>query len=218
MRATPLIRYPADRRLLAHCRTSAKERNRQVYTISHEYAGISIVEVLIAIIISSFAVMVSASIIGSLGANLRSTENVYDTQNAIDQNLSAIESAADRYKCSLVSSALSCTVTSGSSIPAKDAYIDVMNATAWPLFIARCNMTSTTGGADLISPLKSFIEGDSSLNVGGNAFRQITVHGADSAQGLTYVRHMTVQYREGSASGKILRDVTIMPTIVSYCP
>ena len=183
-------------------------------TIATPDQGASLVEVLIAVVIASIAIMTSSVIIASVGKNIKSTENVYDTQNSIDLNLSAIESAADRYTCS--SSA--CTVASGSSVPAKNGYVDVTDATTWSNFVARCNQTTTVGGNDLITPLKLYIESDSSLNVPSSIFRQITVHGSDSAQGLSYVRHMTVQYRDGSATGTILRDVTIMPTIVAYCP
>ena len=157
-------------------------------------------------------------IITSLGKNLRSTESVYDVQNAIDLNLSKIESAADRYTCAVASGSLSCTVAANSAIPAKDSYVNVNDSTTWSLFKAKCNQTSTTGGNDLITPLKNLINADSSLDTPSNVFREITVHGADSAQGLTYVRHMTIQYRADSATGQILRDVTIMPTIVAYCP
>jgi len=180
--------------------------------------GISVIEVLVAVVISSFAILTSSIIIGSLGANIKSTESNYDTQNAIDLNLSRIESAADRYTCSFANSVLTCTVSNGSAIPAKNGYIDVTDSSAWTAFKAKCNQTTTTGGNDLITPLKTFINGDTNLAVPTSVHREITVHGADSAQGLTFVRHMTIQYRAGSSTGQILRDVTIMPTITAYCP
>ena len=185
---------------------------------SEESVGISIIELLVAVVISSLAILVSSFIITSLGKNLRSTESIYDVQNAIDLNLSKIESAADRYTCAVDSGSLSCTVATNSAIPAKNGYVNVNDSTTWSSFKAKCNQTTTTGGNDLITPLKNLINADSSLDTPSNIFRQITVHGADSAQGLTYVRHMTIQYRSDSATGQILRDVTIMPTIVAYCP
>jgi hypothetical protein len=175
--------------------------------------GASLVEALIAIFIVSFAVIVTSSIINSLASNIKSSEEIYDTQNIIDSNISKIESAADRYICG----STTCTVIAGSAIPAKNQYIDVLNSTAWVNFKTRCEKTSTTGGADLISPLISYIESSTDFALPTSISRQITAHGAE-VPGFARVRHLTVQYREGSASGNILRDVTIMPTIVAYCP
>jgi hypothetical protein len=176
-------------------------------------AGMSLVEILIAMTITMMAIMVSSIIISSAGKNIRTTEGVYDTQNFIDQNISSIESFADRYTCS----SSSCTVSSG--IPAKSDYIDATNSTAWGNFKAKCNETDTDssdGQLDLLSELKSYVEAN--LSSPANINRTITIHGSDSAQKLSFVRHMTIQYRQGDSAGKILRDVTIMPTIVSYCP
>jgi prepilin-type N-terminal cleavage/methylation domain-containing protein len=176
-------------------------------------SGMSLVEVIMALTITAIAITVSSIIIASAGKNIRTTEGVYDTQNSIDQNISNIESFADRYTCS----ASNCNVSS--SIPAKTSYIDTTNSTAWNNFKAKCNETDTDpsdGQPDLLTELKAYIEANLTAPTAIN--RVITVHGSDSAQNLSYVRHMTIQYREGDASGKILRDVTIMPTIVSYCP
>ena len=213
-----LTSYPGLLRLSAPREVVNKALFRCPAKRYEQSPGISIVELLVAVVISSFAILVSSFIIASLGKNLSSTESIYDVQNTIDLNLSKIESAADLYTCSAANGALTCTVAANSAIPSKDGYVNVNDSTTWTLFKAKCDQTSTTGANDLITPLKDFINNDSSLNTPSNVFRQITVHGADSAQGLTHVRHMTIQYRTDSATGQILRDVTIMPTIVAYCP
>ena len=175
--------------------------------------GMSLVEVLIAVTISMLAIMVSSVIVSSAGKNIKTTENVYDTQNLIDQNISNIESFADRYACG------TSTCTVATNIPAKTGYIDTTSATAWSNFKAKCNETDTDasdGQLDLLSELKTYIE--TNLTAPADVYRAITVHGADSAQKLSFVRHMTIQYRQNDSAGKILRDITIMPTIASYCP
>ena len=170
-------------------------------------------EVLVAMVISMIAILTAAAIIAAVGKNVKSTETTYDTQNAIDQNISAIESAADRYVCGTSS----CSVLSGGGIPTRLQYIDPSDTTAWNNFKNRCNQEDPSLEADLLYPLKDYIESTSSFGVPSGINRSITVHGND-AQDLTRIRHMTVQYRQGGANGKLLRDVTVMPTIVAYCP
>jgi hypothetical protein len=51
-------------------------------------------------------------------------------------------------------------------------------------------------------------------------FREISVNGSGSTTDIGFgrVKHFTVQYREGGATGPVLRNSTIIPTVVSYCP
>jgi len=174
--------------------------------------GLSVVELLVSIVIISVAITGVISILNNGIFGLRKSESNYNTQNLIDRNLSQIESAADQYVCATIS----CTVLS--AIPAKSAYVDPSNTAAWNSFASRCTTNNSTSGDDLISPLAAWIEENIADPPG--LFREISVNGSGSTTDIGFgrVKHLTVQYREGGATGPVLRNSTIIPTVVSYCP
>jgi type II secretory pathway pseudopilin PulG len=192
----------------------AHAKLRQVHKPSiHE--GLTIVELLVAMIIMSLAILGATSIVNIGLKGLKSSETNYDVQNLIDRNMSEIESISDRYVCtSTVCSVMSAT-------PNKDAYVDPTNSASWSSFEARCkqdDFPDTNGSEDLISPLADYI--DTNVPEPTGVYREIQVHGGGTSgsTGIGRIKHMTVQYRNQNSSGLVLRNSTIIPTIVAYCP
>ena len=174
-------------------------------------AGLTLVELLVSMVLISFAIVAASSLIGYGVLGLRKTESNYDTQNLIDRDLSAIESMADRYTCN----GSTCTVQS--TIPAKTAYAVMSSSADWPGFVSLCEQTALTSPpTDLISPLADYIE--SNLPEPPGLHRDIQVNGSGDDVGIGRIKHMTVQYRLGNANGLMVRNSTIMPTVVAYCP
>jgi type II secretory pathway pseudopilin PulG len=177
----------------------------------HKTKGLTLVELLVSLILISFAIIAASSLISYGIFGLRKTENNYDTQNLVDRNLSMIESMADRYAC------VGGTCTVQSSVPAKDEYVDPSDTSDWDDFKNRCDATQlTTPPSDLISPLATYIT--TNLPQPAGLHRDLKVHGSGSDTGIGRIRHMTIQYRLGSPDGPMIRNSTIIPTITSYCP
>ena len=174
--------------------------------------GISIVELLVSFVVISIAILGAVSLLNNGVFGLRRSEANYGTQNLIDRNLSQIESASDRYICATVL----CTVSNG--IPSKSDYVNPNDSTVWDAFVARCDEQDFTDGDDLMSPLVSHI--NSNISVPSGLFREIQINGSGSTSdvGFGRIKHFTVQYRERDSSGPVLRNSTIVPTVVSYCP
>ena len=173
--------------------------------------GMTLVELLVSLLLISFAIIAASSLISYGVFGLRKTESNYDIQNLIDRNLSSIESMADRYTCA------SGTCTVQTTVPAKTDYIDPTNATNWNTFSDLCEATSLTSPpTDLISPLASYIE--TNLATPPGLYRAIQVNGSGDDQGIGRIKHMTIQFRLDNANGIMVRNSTIIPTIVSYCP
>lgn len=174
--------------------------------------GVSIVEILVSFAVISVAIVGAATLLNNGVFGLRKTESNYSTQNLIDRNLSEIESASDRYICSTTT----CTVSSG--IPLRSDYVNPNDSAVWDAFEARCYEQDFADGDDLLSPLVSHI--NSNISVPSGLFREIQINGSGSTSdvGFGRIKHFTVQYREGSSTGPVLRNSTIIPTIVSYCP
>ena len=188
-----------------------KRHARSTGIARHNTEGLTLVELLVSLILISFAIIAASSLISYGVFGLRKTEDNYDTQNLIDRNLSMIESMADRYAC------VDGTCTVQSSVPAKDEYVDPSDTSDWDDFKNRCEATQlTTPPSDLISPLATYIT--TNLPQPAGLHRDLKVHGDGSDMGIGRIRHMTVQYRLGNSDGPMLRNSTIIPTITSYCP
>ena len=174
--------------------------------------GVSIVEILVSFAVISVAIVGAATLLNNGVFGLRKSETNYSTQNLIDRNLSEIESASDRYICSTTT----CTVSSG--IPLRSDYVNPNDSAVWDAFAARCYEQDFADGDDLMSPLVSHI--NSNIPVPSGLFREIQINGSGSTSdvGFGRIKHFTVQYRESSSNGAVLRNSTIVPTIISYCP
>lgn len=175
-------------------------------------SGLSIVELLVAIVLISVAVSGAVSLLNSGIFGLRRTESNYSIQNLIDRNLSQIESAADRYVCTTTT----CTVSS--TIPSKSDYVNPNDASVWSAFTARCLQNDFSGEEDLLSPLVEYINDNIPVPPGLGREIQINGSGSTSDVGFGRIKHFTVNFREGSSTGNVLRNSTIVPTLVSYCP
>ena len=177
----------------------------------HQASGLTFVELLVSLVLISFAVIASSSIVQNGIFGLRSSESNYDTQNLIDRNLSSIEDMVDAYTCTNIP----CTVAS--TLPSKTGYISPSNTSDWASFKDLCDETLVNSPAsDLISPLVEYI--NDNLPAPTSLFRDITVNGSGNASGFARIRHFTVQYRSGGSTGPVLRNSTFIPTVVSYCP
>jgi type II secretory pathway pseudopilin PulG len=194
---------------------------RIVGRIQSNAQGLTLVELLVSLLLISFAIVAAASIISYGVFGLRKTESNYDTQNLIDRDLSTIEDLADRYTCIDIP----CTVVTflpkstdqTASPDLTKVYVDPSNTTEWAAFSALCEQTTVTNPAtDLISPLAEYIE--QNLPNPSGVVRDIKVSGAGSDVGIGRIKHFTVQYRLGSSTGPLVRNSTVIPTIVSYCP
>jgi prepilin-type N-terminal cleavage/methylation domain-containing protein len=175
-------------------------------------SGLTLVELLVSLALVSTAIFGAITLLNNGVFGLRKSESNYTTQNLIDRNLSEIESASDRYVCSTTT----CTVSNG--IPAKSDYVNSNDSAVWNAFAARCVEQNFSAGQDLMSPLVNYI--DLNISVPTGLFREIQINGSGSTAvvGVSRIKHFTVQYRVSSASGAVLRNSTIVPTIVSYCP
>ena len=206
MRALTFEAYKAH---LAYQLLSPKASSH--YSKCSNHGGLTLVELLVSLLLISFAIITASSLISYGVFGLRKTEDNYDTQNLIDRNISSIESMADRYTCD----GGTCTVQA--SVPSKTGYINPNNSADWDDFKSRCEQTAlTTPPTDLISPLASYI--DTNLPSPAGLHRDIQVNGSGDDIGIGRIKHMTVQYRLGNANGLMIRNSTIIPTIVSYCP
>ena len=194
---------------LAYQPLSPKASSR--YSKGSNHGGLTLIELLVSLLLISFAIVTASSLISYGVFGLRKTEDNYDTQNLIDRNISSIESMADRYAC------IGGTCTVQPSVPSKTGYINPSNSADWDDFKSRCQQTVlTTPPADLISPLASYI--DKNLPPPTGLHRDIQVNGSGDDIGIGRIKHMTVQYRLDNANGLMIRNSTIIPTIVSYCP
>lgn len=202
-----------DAEALTHClkRQAFQRDSRSTEIARHNTKGLTMIELLVSLVLISFAIIAASSLISYGIFGLRKTEDNYDTQNLIDRNLSMIESMADRYAC------VDGTCTVQSSVPAKDEYIDPSDSSDWDDFKNRCEATQlTTTPSDLISPLANYIA--TNLPAPAGLHRDLKVHGDGSDMGIGRIRHMTVQYRLGNSDGPLIRNSMIIPTITSYCP
>ena len=174
--------------------------------------GLSIVELLVALVLISIAVSGAVSLLNNGIFGLRRTESNYSIQNLIDRNLSQIESAADRYVCT------STTCTVSSFIPAKSGYVNPNDPSVWSTFAARCLQNDFSTEEDLLSPLVKYINDNIPVPPGLGREIQINGSGSTSDVGFGRIKHFTVNFREGGSTGVVLRNSSIVPTIVSYCP
>jgi hypothetical protein len=189
--------------------------------------ALSLPELLVASLIIISAIVGAYALVDLGFIGLKRSESNYDLQNLIDRDISKIEYMADRYTCTQVGCEIKTT------LPAKNEYITFAGATvlsdgsilsdgsALSTFNSRCVQTDSpdiNGQEDLVTPLANYIE--QGIPVPPGLFRVIQVHGSGSASnvGIGRIKHLTVQYRKGSQSGVTLRNTTIIPTIVSYCP
>lgn len=179
--------------------------------ISHR-KGLTIVELLVSFALISIAILGAGSLLNNGVFGLRRSESNYNVQNLIDRNLSQIESASDRYICA----SASCSVSS--STPAKSDYVNPNDAAIWNAFSARCMESSFATGDDLMSPLVNHV--NSNISSPAGIYREVQINGSGSTSdvGFGRIKHFTVLYREGNASGAVLRNSTIIPTVISYCP
>jgi prepilin-type N-terminal cleavage/methylation domain-containing protein len=189
-------------------------------------SGLTLIELLVSLLIISFSIVAASSLIGFGAIGLKGSDSNYETQNLIDQNLSLIESAADRYVCNYANSNKPCVVLD--SLPAKGGYVNPNSLTYWPPFKRRCEQKDYPNSdpfllEDLITPLVNAISDPTPTNPAfipspPGIYRGFTVHGSGSTLGIGRIKHFTVTYRKADSTGVILRDATIVPTIVSYCP
>lgn len=180
-------------------------------------SGLTLIELLVSLLLISFTIIVSASLVSFGVIGLRGSDSNYELQNAVDRNLSLLEGIADRYVCN---TSAGCTVAS--SVPDKRDYVVPNNITLWADFSRRCKQKDypdTNSQQDLISPLVNYINNPANnVPVPSGVYRQVTVHGTGSSIGFGRIKHFTVAYRKGNSSGIVLRNSTIIPTVVSYCP
>lgn len=173
------------------------------------HQGLTLVELLVSLVIITIAIGGVGTIINLGVSGTRKSEYNYDLQNSIDRNLSQIESYSDRY----VYTSSGGSILSGT--PTKSSYVLVNDSDNWTDFSSRCQQT--TVGNDIVSPLVALI--NAQISVPSGLYRELSVHGAGSAdEGLGRVKHFTVVYRLGDANGLVVRNSTIIPTVVSYCP
>jgi hypothetical protein len=180
-------------------------------------SGLTLIELLVTLLLISFTIIVSASLVSFGVIGLRGSDSNYELQNAVDRNLSLLEGIADRYVCN---TSAGCTVAS--SVPDKRDYVAPNNITLWADFSRRCQQKDypdINAQQDLISPLVNYINNPANnVPTPTGIYREVTVHGTGSAIGFGRIKHFTVSYRKGDPNGTVLRNSTIIPTVVSYCP
>jgi type II secretory pathway pseudopilin PulG len=170
--------------------------------------GYSIIELLVAVLIVFVTVITAGSLVVLVLTNIKKSNQEYSVQNAVDKDLSTIEGYADRYYCD---SSGSCAIFP--TTPNKTDYTSIITSSAdIDKLSERCNKRVSSND-DLVTPLKTLIE--SQLPIPNYVVRTIAPHGADSANALSKVRHLNIQY---SYNGVVIRDMTVTPSITAYCP
>lgn len=177
--------------------------------LNRSAVGLTLVELLVSLVIMAIAISVASSIVNAGLFGLKRTEEGYDIQNLIDRDLSQIESYADRYVF------VGSDGSIASSTPAKDGYILANDSSSWQSFSSRCK--ETVIGNDIITPLIDLI--DANIPAPSGLLRDLQANGSGSADaGIGRIKHLTAVYRKDDADGLVLRNSTIIPTIISYCP
>jgi prepilin-type N-terminal cleavage/methylation domain-containing protein len=203
---------------------SPRARRHQLTALAyhHAHGGFSLVELLVASVIMTIAVVGSVTLTQRSGATSSAASARYQQQSLVDADVARIRRLNDRFTC------FSGTCTSaGTTDPGKNDYFptpvgaapNIINSTAGDNFEALCRSTV------LITQLVADIgtTPPSALTSAGVTYTIDTSNQGEQPLGSSppnlqsNLHRYTVTYTS-AASGEVLRRVTFVPTTVSWCP
>lgn len=173
---------------------------------SAEQAGFSLVEVMVASVILLTSVTAAVTLFNFTNINARLGEEKQDEQAAISEDLAAIVRINDKFTCA--GNGTSCS--SGSSYPNENEYIPGAPDALSDI----CNADGTgTGFAPKLVDVINNLAVTSRLNELGITRSATAPKDMNANNSPPHL--YSIEWKKGSVQ---LRQITLMPTVASWCP